>query len=446
MIRSSRRSLQSVSEIVAKYTYGTWRPQKGWKPLQVTKAEGSCFWDDKGKQYIDLSAQLMCSNLGHQNAAVVEAIVKQAQDLCFVAPGMATKVRADLALKLHEVVPKGIEKFFFATSGTEANECAIKMARMMTGKQKIIARYNGYHGSTAASVACTGDFRRWLAETSSSSLPGVIHIPECNQYRPGPFESAAKTADYLDYVLRNENNVAAMILEPVVGTNGVLVPPPEYLPAVRDITKKHGVLLIADEVMSGWGRTGKWFAVDNWNVLPDILVSAKGITGAMAPLGMVGTTRAVADFFEDGWFCHGHTYESHALTLAPAIAAINEYKRLDLINRAAVEGAVLGSKLRQLASRHKSVGDIRGLGMFWAIDLVKNKETKEPFATFKDKVARKPLVIDQVQAKLMEQGVYCLGWMSHLVLAPPLIITQQEIDTCIAALDKALEITDALVV
>lgn len=432
----------TTSEIVSKYTYGTWRPQKGWKPLTVTKAKDCTFWDDKGKPYLDLSGQLMCSNLGHQNEAVVEAICKQARELCFVAPGFATQVRADLAIKIQEVVPQGIDKFFFATSGTEANECAIKMARMVTGKQKIIARYNGYHGSTASSVACTGDFRRWLAEAAHSSLDGVIHIPECNPYRPAPFHTAAESVNYLEYVLQNEGNIAAIILEPVVGTNGILVPPAEYLPAVRRLTEKHGVLLIADEVMSGWGRTGEWFAIQNWGVTPDILVTAKGITSGMAPLGVVGTTRKIADFFEDGWFAHGHTYESHALTLAPAIAAIGEYQRLGLVQRSKEMGQKFGDKLKGLKERHPSVGDVRGLGMFWAVELVKNRETKEPFATFKDKVARKPLLIDQLAASMMSQGVYVIGWMSHFVIAPPLIITEEEMDKAIAAFDVTLKIAD----
>lgn len=429
----------NVVDIVTKHTYGTWRPQKGWKPIHVTKAEGSCFWDASGKRWIDASAQLMCSNLGHQNPAVVEAICKQARDLCFVAPGFATSVRARLAEKLLEVVPKGIEKFFFATSGTEANECAVKMARLVTGKHKIIARYNSYHGSTATSAALTGDFRRWFAEPVRSAVDGVIHIPECNPYRPGP----GLTADALEYVLNNEANVAAVILEPVVGTNGVLVPPAEYLPRVRALTRKHNVLLIADEVMAGWGRTGQWFAVDNWNVQPDILVTAKGVTSAMAPLGVCGTTRAVADYFEDNWFPHGHTYESHSLTLAPAIAAIDEYKRLGLIERARTMGAKFGEKLKTLAAKHKSVGDVRGIGMFWCIELVKDRKTKEPFSTFHDKYARKPMLIDQVNAKLAENGVYAVAWISHFVLAPPLIITESEMDEIVAAFDKALDVADA---
>ncbi len=434
-----------VSAFVAKHTYGTWRPQKGWKPLHVTKAEGCHFYDASGKRYLDMSAQLMCSNLGHQNAAVVEAICKQAKELCFVAPGFATTVRAQLAQTLLDVVPKGIEKFFFATSGTEANECAVKMARLMTGKRKVLARYNSYHGSTAASVALTGDYRRWFAESTGNSVAEVIHVPECNPYRPGPFHSALETIDYIEYVLKNEANVAAMIVEPVVGTNGVLVPPDEYLPKLHALLKKHGVLLIADEVMAGWGRTGAWFSVDHWNVKPDILVTAKGVTSAMAPLGVVGTTREIANFFEDGWFAHGHTYESHSLTLAPAIAAIGEYKRLGLIERAKELGTRFGEKLKALAERHPSVGDVRGLGMFWAIELVKNRTTKEPFNTFHDKFARKPMLVDQVSAKLMEQGVYAVGWMSHFVLAPPLIISETELDECIAAFDKALAIADAAV-
>lgn len=435
-----------VSAFVAKHTYGTWRPQKGWKPLHVTRAEGCHFYDASGKRYLDMSAQLMCSNLGHQNAAVVEAICKQAKELCFVAPGFATTVRAQLAQKLMEVVPKGIEKFFFATSGTEANECAVKMARLMTGKRKVLARYNSYHGSTAASVALTGDYRRWFAESTGNAVDDVIHVPECNPYRPSPFHSALETIDYIEYVLKNEANVAAMIVEPVVGTNGVLVPPDEYLPKLHALLKKHGVLLIADEVMAGWGRTGAWFSVDHWNIKPDILVTAKGVTSAMAPLGVVGTTREIANFFEDGWFAHGHTYESHSLTLAPAIAAIGEYKRLGLIDRAKDLGTRFGEKLKALAERHPSVGDVRGLGMFWAIELVKNRQTKEPFNTFHDKFARKPMLVDQVSAKLMEQGVYAVGWMSHFVLAPPLIITEAELDECIAAFDKALAIADAAVV
>lgn len=440
---------ETVSEITARYTYGTWRPQRGWKPLHVTKAEGVYFWDVSGKRYLDLSSQLVCSNLGHQNAAVVEAICAQARELAFISPAHTCDVRAKLALKLLEVLPAGLDKFFYATSGTEANEAAIKMARMVTGKHKILARYTSYHGSTAGSIAMTGDFRRWFVEPAGK-IPGVILGPETNCYRcplgqKHP-ECASACADYLAYMIDHDEDVAAVVVEPVVGTNGVLVPPPDYMPKLAEHCKKRGVLLIADEVMTGWGRTGKWFAVEHWGVTPDILVTAKGITSAMVPLGLVATSRAIADHFEDNFFAHGHTYEAHPLTLAPAIAAIDEYRRLGLIERAAKVGALLGAKLRGLAERHPCVGDVRGIGMFWAIELVKNRATKEPFNVPQDKFAKRPLVVDQVTAECTKQGVSVMGWVSHLVVAPPLIIDEAQIDEAIAALDSALAIADAKVV
>jgi taurine--2-oxoglutarate transaminase len=342
-------------------------------------------------------------------------------------------------------MPRGIDKFFFTTSGTEANEAAIKIARLYTGKHKIIARYTSYHGSTAGSIAATGDFRRWFVEPAGK-IPGVVFGPEANCYRcpMGQTHPQCNTAcaDYLAYMIDHEENVAAVIIEPVVGTNGVLVPPPEYLPRLADHCKKRGVLLIADEVMTAWGRTGKWFAVEHWGVTPDILCTAKGITGAMAPLGVCATTRAVADHFEDAFFAHGHTYEAHPLTLAPAIAAIDEYRRLDLIARAARLGEVLGGKLRALADKHPSVGDVRGLGLFWAIELVRDRKTKEPFAVPQDKAARRALVVDQVVAKMLERKVVIMGWVSHLLVAPPLIVTEEQLDETVAALDAALTIAD----
>jgi taurine---2-oxoglutarate transaminase len=434
-----------ISELTAKYTYGTWRPQRGWRPLHVTRAEGCYFWDAAGRRYLDLSAQLMCCNLGHQNPAVIEAICAQARELAFIAPGYTCDVRARLALKLLEVMPKGLDKFFFATSGTEANEAAFKMARLYTGKHKIISRYTSYHGSTAGSVAATGDLRRWFIEPTGK-IPGVVFGPEVNCYRC-PLgrtypECGIACADYLAYMIDHEQNVAAVIVEPIVGTNGVLVPPPEYMPRLAEHAKKRGVLLICDEVMSGWGRTGKWFAVDHWGVVPDILCTAKGVTGAAAPLGVVATSRAIADHFEDNFFPHGHTYEAHPLTLAPAIAAIDEYKRLDLLNHASRLGEQLGRRLKALAEKHPSIGEVRGLGLFWAIDLVRDRATREPFNTPEDKFARKPLVVDAVAADMMKRGVSVVQWVSHLVLAPPLIITAEQIDEAIEAIDGALSIAD----
>ena len=435
-----------VLEWTTRNTYGTWRYQKGWKPLHVVDAEGSTFTDSNGKRYLDLSSQLMCSSLGHKNPALIEAICKQARELPFVSPGFTTTVRAELAKLLLEVLPKGLTKFFFTTSGTEANEAAIRIARMVTGKYKILARYCSYHGSTGGSIAATGDFRRQPVEPVGK-IDGVIFGPECHCYRcPLKLtypDCALACADYFDHMIRSEGNVAAIIVEPVVGTNGVLVPPPDYFPRLVSIAKRHGVLVIADEVMSGWGRTGKWFAVDHWNVQPDILTTAKGITGAYVPLGLTATTQPIADYFDTHYFGLGHTYEAHPLTLAPAVAAIGEYRRLNLIERAARLGEMLGAKLRDLQRRHPSVGDVRGLGLFWAIEVVRDRRSREPFNSGEDKLAGRPLLIDRITADLMSRGVYCVGWLSHLVIAPPLIITEAEIDQAVKALDASLAIADA---
>ncbi len=440
-------STQEVTDLTAKYTYGTWRKQKGWKPLHVVDAEGVRFTDAAGKQYLDFSSQLMCVTLGYKNQAVIKAIEEQARTLPYIAPGYATTVRAELSKMLLEVLPdkSGLEKFFFTTSGTEANEAAFKIARMVTGKTKIIARYHSYHGSTMGSIAATGDPRRWAMEPAGK-VPGVIFGPEvhcyqCPIHHTYP-ECNIACVDYIEHMIENEGDVAAVLVEPVVGTNGVLVPPKEYLPRLREICDRHDVLLIADEVMTGWGRTGKWFAVDHWNVKPDILTTAKGITTAYVPLGLCATSKKIADYFEDHYFSHGHTYEAHPLTLAPAIAAINEMKRLDLINRSNEVGAYLGEKLRDLKPKHPSIGDVRGLGMFWGVELVKNQKTKQPFNTYNDKVSGTPLLVDKVAAEMMKNGVFIQAWVSHFVIAPPLIMSKEDIDIGVAALDAALKIAD----
>src|ERR1700761_7515897 len=396
-------SAEQISSLTREMNYGTWRFQKTWKPLYVADAEGCWFIDGTGKRYLDFSSQLMCVNLGHKNPRVVESIAEQARELAFVGPVYATAARAKLSAKLLEVVPAGIEKFFFATSGTEANEAAFKIARMVTGKNKIISRYRSYHGSTMGSIAATGDPRRWAMEPRGKGA-GVVFAPETNCYDcpikhtyPG---CNIACADYIEHMIRNESDVAAVIVEPVVGTNGILVPPPEYMPMLRDICTRNKVLLIADEVMSGWGRTGAWFAVDNWGVRPDILVTAKGITSAYVPLGLCATTQKIADYFDDHYFSHGHTYEAHPITLKPAVATIHEMQRLGLVNRARQMGDYLAPRLRALKDKHPSVGEVRGLGLFWALDLVKNRETKDPFNTMAQKVDGTPLVVDKVAADM----------------------------------------------
>ena len=439
---------EEISAITRQTNYGTWRFQKGWKPLYIADAEGCWFTDGAGKRYLDLSAQLMCVNLGHKNPRVIEAIAEQARELPYMAPGHATRARAQLSAKLLEVLPQGLNKFFFTTSGTEANEAAFKIARMFTGKSKIISRYRSYHGSTAGSIAATGDPRRWAMEPAGK-IANVIFAPETNCY-DCPIKHTYPAcniacADYIEHMIRNESDVAAIIVEPVVGTNGVLVPPPEYFPRLRQICDRHGVLLIDDEVMAGWGRTGKWFAIEHWGVKPDILVTAKGITSAYIPLGLCATTTKIAEFFEDHYFAHGHTYEAHPLTLGPAVATIEEMQRLKLIERASELEPYVRQKLEALKARHPSVGDVRGLGLFFAVELVKNRATKQLFNTMRDKVEGKPLVVDQIAAKMMAQGVSIQSWVSHFVIAPPLIVTKEELDLGIAALDEHLSIADALV-
>jgi taurine--2-oxoglutarate transaminase len=436
---------QEVVDITRKHNYGSWRTQKSWAPMHIADAEGCEIIDGNGKRYLDFSAQLMCSNLGHKNQAVIGAIAEQAQQLTYAMPGYATTARAELSKVLLEVLPKGLEKFFFVTGGAEANEAAFKIARAYTGKHKIISRYRSYHGSTSGAIAATSDVRSWYMEPVGK-LPGVIHGPEAFCYRC-PLGQSHPTcgiacANYLEHMIEHESDVAAIIVEPIVGTNGVLVPPDEYMPRLRAICDKHNVLLIADEVMSGWGRTGKWFAMEHWGVTPDILVTAKGITSAYVPLGLCATNEKIAALFEDHYFAMGHTYEAHPMTLKPAVATIREMQRLGLVERAAELAPYLGEKLRELKRKHVCIGDVRGKGLFWAVDLVKNRTTKEPFATYADKSNGKPLLVDQIAAKCVADGMTIMPWVSHFVIAPPLIITESQIDFGVALLDKHLSLAD----
>jgi taurine--2-oxoglutarate transaminase len=298
------------------------------------------------------------------------------------------------------------------------------------------------------SIAATGEMRRWPTEPGAKGQ-GVIFGPEVNCYNC-PIkhhypECDIACADYLEHMIESESDVAAVVVEPVVGTNGVLVPPPEYLPRLRRICDRHKVLLIADEVMSGWGRTGKWFAVDHWNVQPDILVTAKGITSAYVPLGLCATTKSIADYFEDHFFAHGHTYEAHPITLAPAVATIHEMQRLDLVERSREIGAYLGNRLSDLKEKHPSVGDVRGLGLFWAVELVKNRATRKPLNTQAEKMAGQSLVVDKIAAEMMKAGVAINPWISHFVIAPPLTIEKSEIDFGVSVFEQALALADTYV-
>jgi taurine--2-oxoglutarate transaminase len=442
----AKLTTEEVVHLTRTLNYGSWRNQQDWKPMHIADAEGCEIIDGNGKRYLDFSAQLMCSNLGHKNQAVIDAIKEQAQQLPYAMPSYATDARAELSQVLLEVLPKSMTKFFFTTGGAEANEAAFKIARLYTGKNKIIARYRSYHGSTSGPIAATGDLRRWPMEPVGK-LQGVIFAPEAFCYRcplgHRPATCGNACANYIEHMIVNESDVAAVIVEPVVGTNGVIVPSDEYMPRLREICTKHNVLLIADEVMSGWGRTGKWFAMEHWGVEPDILVTAKGITSAYVPLGLCATNAKIAEYFEDRYFAMGHTYEAHPITLKPAVATIREMQRLGLVERAATLGEYLGEKLRELKRKHISIGEVRGKGLFWALDLIKDRATKEPFATYADKAARKPLIVDQIAAECTADGMTIMPWVSHFVIAPPLIITEEQIDFAVTLLDKHLGLADA---
>lgn len=429
-------------------TYVTWRKQGGWVPLTVVDAEGSYFTDDKGNRYLDLSSQLMCSNLGHKNMHVIDAIKKQAEKLAYIGPGFNTEVRSEIALKLKEVLPENLVKFFFSTSGTEANEAAVKMIRMFyakEGKTKIMSMYNSYHGSTLTSIKLTGDFRR-LAVDGNHSADGFVKLPPPYCYRC-PFglkypECNIACAEYVDYTIKNEGNVGGLVFEPVTGTNGIVIPPDGYVKRLREITEDHGVFLVADEVMSGWGRTGEWFAVNHWNVKPDILNTAKGITGAYLPLALTATNRELAEFFENNYFAHGHTYEAHPLTLAAGVAAIDEYHNENLMERAKEMGKVLSARLKEMMEKHVSIGDVRSIGLFGAVEIVKNRKSRKPFNTYREKMNGTPMMVDRIAKEAMQKGVYVSTWISHFVIAPPLTISREELDSGLNVLDEALNIAD----
>jgi len=432
---------KEMVDLSKEYTFFSWSVQGQANPIPVTKAEGIYFWDADGKRYIDFSSQLMNTNIGHQHPKVVKAIQEQAAEVCFVHPGNTTEARALLGKKLAEITPGNLKKTFFALGGSEANENAIKIARFYTGRHKILARYRSYHGATHGSIALTGDYRRLAVEPT---MPGGVHFLDPFCYRC-PFgqkkESCARECiKHLEEVICYEgpDKIAAIIMEGVVGSNGLIVPPDDYWPRVREICDKYGILLISDEVMSGWGRTGEWFAVDNWKVTPDIITTAKGITSGYMPLGAVIVSDKIAQFFDDKYLYAGLTYNGHALSCAAALATIEVYEEDRLMENAREVGKYLGEKLEALKAQHPSVGDVRYIGLFSTLELVQNRESKDVIPAS---------VMGQVGKYLRDNGLFTfimannLG--SMLFVVPPLCITKEQLDEGLAIVDKALEIADA---
>lgn len=421
------------------HVFGTWSYQKEVSPTQVVDADGVRFTTADGEEYIDFSGQLMCSNLGHSAEKVADAIDEQARETAYVAPNYTTRARAKLGEKLAEVTPGSLSKTFFSTSGTEAVEAAIKIARFYTGKRKIISRYRSYHGATYGSISVTGDPRRLESEPG---IPGTIKAPD--PYAYGSTLDPMESVEYIDEMLALEGDtVAAILVEPIVGSNGVLVPPEEYLPRLKEIAHDHGALLICDEVMAGFGRTGEWFGCDVFGVEPDIMTMAKGLTGAYQPLGATIVTSEIAEHFEENMLCHGHTYAGHPVAVAAGLAAIETYQEENLIERASEVGEYLGDRIEELAENHPSVGDTRGVGLFRGVELTKHPEKRVPFGEREDKIDTGTTVVDEVSATAAENGTYVASMINTLIVAPPLTITEAEIDEAIEALDAGLDVSDA---
>src|SRR5213076_1982860 len=361
---------KQIQELDRAHVLHSWSVQSQLSPLAIAGAEGRYFWDHHGNRYLDFASQLVNVSIGHQHPKVVAAIKEQAEKLTTIGPPMAHETRSELARLLAEVTPGDLTMSFFTNGGAEANENAIKLARWYTGRQKIIARYRSYHGATAGAITLTGDPRRWFAEPG---IPGVVRMLDPYTYRcsaghPDPCP-VCTGAPHLEEILQYEgaHTVAAVILETVTGTNGIIVPPDGYLQAIREVCDRHGILLIADEVMAGFGRTGKWFGVDNWNVVPDILTVAKGINSGYVPLGAMIVRRPIADWVRDKYFAGGLTYSGHPLACASAIASIEAFEEEGIVENAAEMGGVFAEHLRNSQEKHPSIGDVRGLGCFWGV-------------------------------------------------------------------------------
>ena len=435
----------SGDEIVAlarKHTLFEWSAQSKVDPIPVARAKGIHFWTPDGKRFIDFNSQLMSVNIGHGNARVAEAIAAQAHQLAFAAPQFATEVRGRLGQLLAEVTPGELDTFFFTLGGAEANENALRMARLFTGRQKVIARHRSYHGATAGAISVTGDPRRWANE--SGSVPGVVRVLDPWRWGKGEPEPVEEHLAYLEEVIGYEGpqTIAAFILETVTGTNGILIPPDGYLQGVRELCTKHGIVMIADEVMAGFGRTGRWFAVDHWDVVPDLMTMAKGLTSSYLPLGAVAMSPEIAHAFDDRVYFGGLTYSAHPVSCAAAIAAVEVLRDEDMVGNAARLDPVMRELQQELKAKHPSVGNVRNIGLFGIVELIRNRETHEPLSAFNTTAPE----MSALDARLRADGLYTMTHWNGLFTNPPLCITEAELREGFAIIDRALEVTDAAVV
>jgi taurine--2-oxoglutarate transaminase len=428
------------------HVFHSWSAQELIDPLPIARAQGSYFWDDDGKRYLDLSSQLVNLNIGHQHPRLVAAIQEQAAKLCTAAPTFAVDVRSEAARLIAERAPGDLDVVFFTNGGAEANEYAIRMARLHTGRSKVMAAYRSYHGATAGSISLTGDPRRWASEPG---IPGIVRYWGPYLYRSTfhaetEAEECERALMHLRETLMVEgaHTVAAIVLETVVGTNGILVPPDGYLAGVRAICDEFGIVMIADEVMAGFGRCGEWFAVDRWDVTPDLITFAKGVNSGYVPLGGVIISRPIAATFGRQPFPGGLTYSGHPLACAAAVASIGAFDDEGIVEHARQIGEQhIGPKLRELTTRHPSIGDVRGLGVFWALELVRSRKTREPLVPYNASGADAQPMVELTKA-VRERGAWPFVHFNRTHFVPPCNVSEAEVDEGVAALDAALEVTD----
>jgi taurine---2-oxoglutarate transaminase len=434
--------MQTIGDLERKYVLRSWAVQGKNTYEEIVGGEGCWFWNSEGKKYLDFSSQLINMNIGHQHPKIIAAIKEQAEKLCYITPSYASEPRALLAELIAKHTPGDLCKTLFTLGGAESNDNAIKIARAYTGRFKLLARYRSYHGATYGAISLTGDPRRPPVEPG---IPGVVHVFEPYCYRCSFGKSypgcGLECAEHVREVMLYEDpkSIAAFFVEPVTGTNGVFVPPKEYLPRIREICDEFGVLLIADEVMTGWGRTGKWFGVDNWNVIPDMMTMAKGVTQGYIPLGAVVVNEKIADFFDENMLWCGLTYSGHPLACATGVATVKVYEEENLIENSAAMGKILKKRLDEIIAKHPSVGEVRAIGLFAAIELVKDRTTKEPLAPWN---GPDPGIIGQIANCLKEKGVYVYPRWNYLFLAPPISINEEELKFGLDAIDACLDLAD----
>lgn len=436
-----------LSSLCMDHNFWTWSAQKHVQPIAVKSAKGVYFWDTEGKRYLDFNSMVMCVNIGHGDERVINAIVRQAQELPFAGPQMATRPRAMLGELLSSITPGNLNHFLYTLGGADANENAIKLARAYTGRHKVLARYRSYHGASLGALSLTGDPRRvaWEPEVA----PGVVHFLDPYRYRSTFHRTTPDISesdfcnDYLNHleeVIQYERpeSIAAILMETVTGTNGIIIPPDGYLQGVREICDRYGILLIADEVMSGFGRTGKWFAVDHWQVVPDMITMAKGLTSGYAPLGAVAMKPEIAHFFDDRVYLGGLTYNGHPISLAAAIANIEVMQADHLLENSTNMGREVHRLNLELAERHASIGVTRNLGLFGIIELVKDRSTREPITPFNSTNE----IMSRLKKDLLQSGLFIYTHWHTLLIIPPLCITRQQLEEGYAILDECLDAVD----